>query len=207
MTLDSVSSVLLLQDGGVPIRPEPSRRRRRGKQLSHIISTFSSGATEISLSSSPPSMTLSPDEAVQSCSAANPGSARLVSLTNSRPMPIARDASGVGSMLGRRRRAGLMALNAVIEPGEYSASTAGGAASFHACIVCRAGQPERPDLGFWRAQFISQGSSDIPDGTLVDNPLVEWHGDGTEIMNSTRALLPKVSAWGCGTRPGRSVTS
>jgi len=42
-------------------------------------------------------------------------------------------------------------------------------------------------IGFWRAQFISEGSTGIPDGTLVDNPFVEWHDDGTEIMNSTRA--------------------
>jgi len=41
-------------------------------------------------------------------------------------------------------------------------------------------------VGFWRAKFISQGSTGIPDGTLIDNPFVEWHGDGTELMNSTR---------------------
>lgn len=41
-------------------------------------------------------------------------------------------------------------------------------------------------VGFWRAKFISQGSTGIPDGTLVDNPFVQWHDDGTEIMNSTR---------------------
>ncbi len=62
-------------------------------------------------------------------------------------------------------------------------------------------------VGFWRAKFISEGSSGIPDGTLIDNPFVEWHADGTEIMNSPAPLLPKVSAWGCGRRPESRATS
>jgi hypothetical protein len=41
-------------------------------------------------------------------------------------------------------------------------------------------------VGFWKAKFISEGSSGIPDGTLIDSPFVQWHADGTEIMNSTR---------------------
>lgn len=42
-------------------------------------------------------------------------------------------------------------------------------------------------VGFWKAQFVSEGSNGIPDGTVVDSPFVQWHEDGTEIMNSTRA--------------------
>ena len=41
-------------------------------------------------------------------------------------------------------------------------------------------------VGFWHAKFVSEGSSGIPDGTVIDSPNVQWHGDGTEIMNSTR---------------------
>jgi hypothetical protein len=41
-------------------------------------------------------------------------------------------------------------------------------------------------VGFWHAKFISEGTSGIPDGTVIDAPNVQWHGDGTEIMNSTR---------------------
>jgi hypothetical protein len=41
-------------------------------------------------------------------------------------------------------------------------------------------------VGFWHAKFVSEGSSGIPDGTVIDAPNVQWHGDGTEIMNSTR---------------------
>lgn len=41
-------------------------------------------------------------------------------------------------------------------------------------------------VGFWSAKFVSMGSSGIPDGTVIDSPFVQWHDDGTEIMNSTR---------------------
>jgi hypothetical protein len=41
-------------------------------------------------------------------------------------------------------------------------------------------------VGFWKAQFASKGSTGIPDGTVIDSPFVQWHSDGTEIMNSTR---------------------
>lgn len=41
-------------------------------------------------------------------------------------------------------------------------------------------------VGFWKARFVSEGSDGIPDGTVVDSPFVQWHSDGTEIMNSTR---------------------
>jgi hypothetical protein len=43
-----------------------------------------------------------------------------------------------------------------------------------------------PIVGFWKASFVSKGSSNIPDGTVVDSPFVQWHSDGTEIMNSSR---------------------
>jgi hypothetical protein len=50
----------------------------------------------------------------------------------------------------------------------------------------QAGSESDHIVGFWKATFVSEGSSGIPDGTLIDSPFVQWHGDGTEIMNSTR---------------------
>ena len=41
-------------------------------------------------------------------------------------------------------------------------------------------------VGFWKFQFVSQGSSGIPDGAVVDNGFTQWHADGTEITNSFR---------------------
>ncbi|MGH7779260.1 MAG: hypothetical protein ACREQR_05495 [Candidatus Binataceae bacterium] len=60
-------------------------------------------------------------------------------------------------------------------------------------------------VGFWRAKFISEGSSGIPDGTLVDYPFVEWHGDGTEIMNSTRAPQTQSFCLGVWHKTGKST--
>jgi len=41
-------------------------------------------------------------------------------------------------------------------------------------------------VGMWKAQFVSEGSVGIPDGTVVDSPYAQWHSDGTEIMNSSK---------------------
>ncbi|MGO9325971.1 MAG: hypothetical protein ACLP07_15560 [Terracidiphilus sp.] len=42
-------------------------------------------------------------------------------------------------------------------------------------------------IGMWHVTFTSHGSdSDLPEGAPVDNALVVWHGDKTEIMNSDR---------------------
>ena len=42
-------------------------------------------------------------------------------------------------------------------------------------------------IGMWHVTFTSHGSdSDLPEGAPVDNALVIWHGDNTEIMNSDR---------------------
>lgn len=42
-------------------------------------------------------------------------------------------------------------------------------------------------VGFWKVKFLSESNSGIPDGTVLDAALAQWHSDGTEIMNSSRA--------------------
>jgi len=43
-------------------------------------------------------------------------------------------------------------------------------------------------VGMWNVQFVAKGDAGhnppIPDGALVDFGYVQWHSDGTEIMNS-----------------------
>ena len=43
-------------------------------------------------------------------------------------------------------------------------------------------------VGMWNLQFISQGNTahnpSIPDGALLDFGYIQWHSDGTELMNS-----------------------
>jgi len=41
-------------------------------------------------------------------------------------------------------------------------------------------------VGLWRFKFLSKGSIGIPDGAVIDNGLVTWHDDKTEITNSSR---------------------
>ena len=45
---------------------------------------------------------------------------------------------------------------------------------------------EEPIVGFWKVTFTAEGNDGIPDGTVIDSAYVQWHGDGTEIMNSAR---------------------
>jgi hypothetical protein len=44
-----------------------------------------------------------------------------------------------------------------------------------------------PIVGMWHATFTAQGNQlGPPDGAPIDNALVTWHSDGTELMNSAR---------------------
>ena len=41
-------------------------------------------------------------------------------------------------------------------------------------------------VGLWHVKFVSEGTSFIPDGTVIDMGFAQWHSDGTEILNSSR---------------------
>jgi hypothetical protein len=43
-----------------------------------------------------------------------------------------------------------------------------------------------PIVGFWKVTFTSEGTTGIPDGTVIDQAYAQWHSDGTEVMNSSR---------------------
>jgi hypothetical protein len=44
-----------------------------------------------------------------------------------------------------------------------------------------------PIVGMWHVTFTAWGNEPgPPDGTPIDNALVTWHSDGTELMNSAR---------------------
>jgi hypothetical protein len=40
--------------------------------------------------------------------------------------------------------------------------------------------------GLWHVVFTAKNSAPVPDGTVIDDAIVTWHSDGTEIMNSGR---------------------
>ena len=48
---------------------------------------------------------------------------------------------------------------------------------------------EDPIVGMWKVAFLAKGNTGPdapPDGTPIDSAIVQWHADGTEIMNSGR---------------------
>jgi hypothetical protein len=54
-------------------------------------------------------------------------------------------------------------------------------------LVTQADYAVEPIVGMWHATFTAKGNSaGPPDGTPIDNAIIVWHGDGTEIMNSER---------------------
>ena len=59
-------------------------------------------------------------------------------------------------------------------------------------------------VGFWKVKFISEGNAGIPDGTVLDNAFVQWHSDGTEMMNSSRAPVTQSFCMGVWQKTGPS---
>jgi len=54
--------------------------------------------------------------------------------------------------------------------------------------LARGGMPTASIVGLWKFQFISKGNTShnppIPDGALIDFGFMQWHSDGTELINS-----------------------
>jgi len=54
-------------------------------------------------------------------------------------------------------------------------------------LLTQAADTVEPIVGMWHVMFTAEGNSEgPPDGTPIDNAIIVWHGDGTEIMNSGR---------------------
>jgi hypothetical protein len=59
-------------------------------------------------------------------------------------------------------------------------------------------------VGLWKFTFTSEGTTGIPDGTLIDQGYVTWHADGTEITNSGRPPITGNFCLGVYRQTGRS---
>jgi len=56
-----------------------------------------------------------------------------------------------------------------------------------AALLTQAADTVEPIVGMWHVMFTAEGNSEgPPNGTPIDNAIIVWHGDGTEIMNSGR---------------------
>ena len=64
-----------------------------------------------------------------------------------------------------------------------------------------------PIVGMWQVKFTAEGNTGSgapPDGTPIDNAFVQWHSDGTELMNSGRPAQDGNFYMGIWKRTGRS---
>lgn len=69
-----------------------------------------------------------------------------------------------------------------------------GASSLQAGSLLRIADDSDAIVGMWHVTFTAQGNQNgPPDGTPLDNALVAWHSDGTELMNSVRP--PQDGQW------------
>lgn len=64
-----------------------------------------------------------------------------------------------------------------------------------------------PIVGMWQVKFTAEGNTGSmapPDGTPIDKAFVQWHSDGTEIMNSGRPAQDGNFCMGVWKRTGKS---
>jgi hypothetical protein len=62
-----------------------------------------------------------------------------------------------------------------------------GSDSLQSGLLVRIADDSDPIVGMWHVTFTAQGNeSGPPDGTPLDNALITWHSDGTELQNSAR---------------------
>jgi len=63
-----------------------------------------------------------------------------------------------------------------------------------------------PIVGMWHVTFTAEGNTEgPPDGTPIDNAMVVWHPDGTEIMNSNRPAQDGNFCLGVWEKTGRNT--
>jgi hypothetical protein len=60
-------------------------------------------------------------------------------------------------------------------------------------------------VGLWKFSFTAKGNTGIPDDTPIDKGYVQWHSDGTELLNSFRAPTTGQFCMGVWKQVGRST--
>ena len=83
----------------------------------------------------------------------------------------------------------------------------GGSDAFQPGSLLRIDDTENdPIVGMWHVTFTAQGNEmGPPDGTPLDDSLVTWHSDGTELMNSARPPQDGQFCMGIWKKTGKST--
>lgn len=72
-------------------------------------------------------------------------------------------------------------------------------------LPASASASDDPIVGMWHVTFTAKGNeAGPPDGAPIDNAVVIWHADGTEIMNSNRPAQDGNFCLGVWEKTGRS---
>jgi hypothetical protein len=92
----------------------------------------------------------------------------------------------VGTMLTAKANAecGILT-NPKLKPQSWQ----GNELSQHGSLRLVSDHGDDPIVGMWQVKFTAEGNTGSmapPDGTPIDNAFVQWHSDGTELMNSGR---------------------
>jgi hypothetical protein len=61
-----------------------------------------------------------------------------------------------------------------------------------------------PIVGMWQVTLVAKGNVGIPDGAVIDKGFSQWHSDGTEILNSSRAPVTQSFCLGVWKKVGTS---
>jgi hypothetical protein len=86
-------------------------------------------------------------------------------------------------------------------------SWSGNALFQHGSLLLVSDHEDDPIVGMWQVKFTAEGNTGSmapPDGTPIDNALVQWHPDGTELMNSGRPAQDGNFCMGVWKRTGES---
>ena len=74
-----------------------------------------------------------------------------------------------------------------------------------AVLLTQVADLQEPIVGMWHVTFTAEGNSaGPPDGTPIDNAMVVWHSDHTEIMNSGRPAQDGDFCMGVWKKAGKS---
>ena len=94
----------------------------------------------------------------------------------------------IGTILTARASAACLSYlpghkGAVVSPQSWRGAEFGSAS----LLLASSQASNDPIVGFWKVTFTAEGNKEgPPDDTPIDSAYVQWHSDGTEIMNSGR---------------------